>query len=297
MSGERELTILLDRRPTNMRIRDTGQAPYYPDVIMCIARSSGVILSMEIARPTDGHAPIVETARKALESVRHESAQVNVVFATRQDHVAAVLASAFAEEVKVQAGADFDPWDTAYIELDLRMGSGTGMLPYLWRGDITDAEVAAFFDAAADLYKARPWRWFSDANGLQMADPIAQGRTMVVAVMGSEGIARGIAIFDSARDYEAMVLHDRRPDVTYVALQRLKEVPHTVTAQAEEHRWTVVNKSAFPTMMRYRAGEVIPVSSDEVRRAAVALRAATAAAAAVRNVAGNAELHNPGSGT
>jgi len=273
-----DVEILTDCRPTNIRLHEKGQAPYYAGVVLCIERGSGFILSSEIVAPGEDDRAIVEAGRNALQAVRDQVPAAHVTFAVRQECAGAALTAAFGDEVTIATTCDFGPWDDAYVSFDERMGSGAGIIPHLWRGDITEPEVARFHEAAARFYRARPWRLLSDLDPIELPDPAARdGKRMVVIVMGSAGIARGIAILRSMKGYQALMAQRRPPSMTYVSFERLVKVPHTLVAEAEEHGWTVVNKSAFPLVTTTAGGRLSDSDGHDLRRATAALEAVVGA--------------------
>jgi len=279
-SDRSQVTILIDRRPTNICIREKNKAPYFMDLVLCVEGRSGIILGHAPAKPEEDDTVIAKAAREALGVLREQFGRVQVAFAVRQDRVEAALAAAFAsDEVVIEKPRSFDLWDEAYLEMDKHMGAGGTMLPYLWSGDLTEEEVAEFFEAAVQVYKSRPWRFFTDADILEIRDPRSKSGSLVVSVMGSEGMSRGIAVFPSMTHYEDVVLRDSRtPTALFVSFQQLARVPHTIAAEAEQHGWAVANKSAFPALMSVRKGKTVAAKGDDVRRATAALHAVSAAA-------------------
>jgi len=260
-----QVTILVDRRPTNVRVGEKGEW-YSPEVVLCVERASGMILSCELRKPEDDDL-VAETAGKAVEAVRAQFPQAQIIFAVRQDHVAGAIIAAFPENPRIARDVGFDSWDEAYLALDERMGAGGAALPYLWRGDISAEEVAEFFRVAAKVYKARPWRRLGDLDALMFPDLGPAKGKLVVAVMGSEGLARGIAVFPSRQHYDDVITGDRPPTATFVSFEKPSRVPPIIQAEAERHGWTLANKSAFPLLVRVRAGEPVMACGDDVRRA------------------------------
>jgi hypothetical protein len=145
-----QVETLVDCRPTNMRIYEKRQASFYASVALAVDRRVGFVFSVEAGAPAGEAQLTAAAARQALEIVREQAPAARVTFAVRQDRVAAALTAAFADEqVTVVSTRDFARWDEAYVSADERMGTGAGVIPHLWRGDITEAEVACFHDAAA----------------------------------------------------------------------------------------------------------------------------------------------------
>lgn len=267
------VTILVDRRPTNLRVREKGQQPFFPDVVMCVEQHSGMILSANLTPPEEGDGAIQQAVAEAAEALQRDRPGAAVTLLVRQDFVAAALHTPPpGSAVRMGRSAEFAAWDQAYLSMEQRMGGG-GMLPYLWHGDISADEVAEFFAAAAAVYQAQPWRFFTDAEPLEVPDPLSKHKRLIVAIMGALGVAPGIAIFSSPKHYEQVALEEGKATGLFVGYEPRGKVPHTVIAEAQRHRWPTVNKSAFPIMMRVRDGQPVAASGDDVRRACAALRA------------------------
>jgi len=269
------MRILVDRRPTNLQVKDKGEDGYCCDIVMCIEESSGHIVSSEILKPDDGDAAVVGCARQALEAIGRDAPGKRVAWLVRQESVAAALAAATrGPNIQLVPGDSFGVWDEAYLSMDAHMGSGGAMLPYLWRGDITPEEVAELFKAAAACYRLKPWRFLTDADVLEIPSPVAGEPALIVSVMGAGGIARGLALFDSEADLHRMMGDDEgRTNLVYASFERVRKVPYTVTEEAEQHGWVTAAKSAFPMVVRVRKGEPIPTSGDDLRRVTAAFQA------------------------
>ena len=268
------LRILIDRRPTNMQIRDKRTGDYCADVVMTVDQASRYLFKVEAIRPDAGGDAIVSAAQETLRSIRRDNPDVQAVWVARQHSVARALAAAFDEdEISIQPGDTFSPWDEAYLGMDRHMGSGGGMLPYLWRGDITEAEVAELFEAAALFYRMQPWEFLTDADLMKRQSLQPDEPPLLVSVMGASGISRGIVLFDTEDDFEAM-MDDKPPNnAVFASFEPPGEVPHFVTAEAEEHGWLVADASAFPMVVRVRKGKPIPCRGDDLRRVTAAFRA------------------------
>jgi hypothetical protein len=280
--GERQVRILIDRRPTNAHIGEKGRPGYYADIVMCV-EDSGFVFGAGTANPEEGDAAIVAQVEKVLRAVSDAAPGRPVLWMVRQGRVAeAVAARVGAENVLLAQGEAFAPWDEAYLSMDQHMGSGGAMLPYLWRGDVSEEEVAELFEAAADFSKVRPWQLIP-SDVLHRAPPAGPGEPpLLITVMGESKIARGLALFDTEADFQAM-MEDRLPhNVVYASLEPVAKMPHTVTEEAERHGWRLNSKSAFPMVVRVRHGEAAPYTGDDVRRVTRAFRLIGEAAGAAR---------------
>jgi hypothetical protein len=197
--------------------------------------------------------------------------------------VARALTAALPEARTVDApGEDFTPWDVAYLDLDRRLGSGSGVLPYLWHRQTTPELVAELFEAAAEFRALRPWQLLDDDNPVRVVSSRGEWRPLLVSVMGSAGIARGIAVFDAEADF-ARVMADRGfSGVVYVSFEVLSKVSHVVRAQAEQYGWKIANRASFPSLFRVRHGLPVPFLPEDLIRATAAFRGVSEVAREIR---------------
>ena len=277
----RTVQVLVDRAPTNIRVRKKRAGLYYPDVVLCVDQDSGVIHHHDLLHPDDGEEAVGVVAQAALAAVRQGNPSVRVIWVARGEQVAAALASRFGEaDVWSGSSEDFGLWDEAYIGMDRELGSRRGILPYLWRGDITAEEVGALFTAAAHYYRMKPWQFIPDSELLEMPGP--GGNRLLISVMGASGISLGLVLFDSEDDFERMQADGREANVVFATLERVADVPNTLRREAEEHGWEIADASAFPELLRWRKGEPVACSGDDLRRATAAFLALAEATSGYR---------------
>jgi hypothetical protein len=277
------IRILIDRRPTNLEVREKGTASYVAHVVMCVEEASGLILGQAVVKPDDGDEAMIAAAQETLDLIRQRAPGARVMWLVRQERLAGALAICFPDiESQIVPAESFAPWNEAYLGLDQHLGSGGRLLPYLVRGDITAQEVAELFQAAAHFYRARPWDFITDAGLLAIPSPKLDEPSLLVSVMGASGITHGLTIFDSEADFEHMNAGKRRVSALSVSFEPASTLPPTLTAEAREHGWPVAGESAFPLVMRVRKGKPVPSCGDDLRRATVALRVLAEATIAFR---------------
>ena len=278
-------TILMDRRPTNVRIKEKNAPVRFPDLVMCVEQESGLVLGIELLDAEGGDEAVIRVARRILEAAQQGAPAMKVLWVVRQEQVGEVMAGAFgSENVLLVTGVDFALWDEAYAALDGEMGGGGALLPHLWRGDISDQEVAEFHEAAALFYQAKPWRFWDDDDLLEISPPGAcpGPLPLLVSITGGAGIMRGLVIFESQAQFDRLLLDQGEPSGTFIGFEPLRKVPHLMVVEAEQQGWKVVNKSAFPTVMKVKDGQPEPCRGDDLRRTTVALRAASQALTDIR---------------
>ena len=286
MSGIRLCTtILMDRRPTNVRVKEKDAPVRFPDLVMCVEQESGLVLGIELLDAEGGDEAVIRVARRILEAAQPGAPAMKVLWAVRQEQVGRVMAGAFgSEHVLLVTGVDFALWDEAYAALDGEMGGGGALLPHLWRGDISEQEVAEFHEAAARFYQAKPWQFWEDDDLLEISPPgsCPGPLPLLVSITGGAGIMRGLVIFESQAQFDRLILDQGEPSGTFVGFEPLRKVPHLMVVEAEQQGWKVVNKSAFPTVMKVKDGQLEPCRGDDLRRTTAAFRAAGQAITGIR---------------
>lgn len=269
--------VLVDRRPTNLRIHEKGQEAYYAEAVMVVIQASGYVLGVEVVKPDEGDEVVGKLAWRAGDGLQQLAPAPRVVWVVRQERVRAAVAAALPEaRIVEQTGEAFFPWDEAFMSMEHHMGGGGGTLPYLWNCE--PAMVAEFFEAAAACYKARPWQYADDDELLEFPSPIEGDPPLLVSVMGGAGITRGVALMDSVESFERLLNDQGLPSSVFVSFDKTQRVPPTVRAEAEAHGWVVPNKSAFAVVMRLRDGDPLPYSRDDIRRLTAVLRGLAGAA-------------------
>jgi len=266
--------VLVDRVPTNMQVGRNPATARYPDLVLCVDQDSGFIYQHELLQPDEGDTGVGMAAEAALGRIHREAPGARVVWVTRREPVAAALAARFAEaDVWSESGESFRLWDEAYVAMDRQFGSRRGVLPYLWRGDVTAEEVAALFEAAARFYQTKPWESIPDSELIQRPNPDPGGRPLLFSVMGAVDISRGLVLFDSQDDHRRVMEDDRKANVVFATLEDVAQVPNTLRSEAEQHGWQLADKSAFPELMRMTGGEPGPCSGADLRKVTAAFRA------------------------
>lgn len=266
--------VLVDRRPTNMQIREKGAAGYYADVAMCVDAASGYVFGVEVLSPMQDDGAVLAVSQKVLEFLQARAPEYRVTWVARQEQVARLLASRFGgPNVVLESGESFGPWDEAYLAMDRDLAGGGMMVGYLWRRDISPEEVATLFEEAAHFYQLRPWQFVTDSELLEKPSPVPGEPPLLICVTGNAGISKGLALFDSRQQFEDMTCERGFDGVVHVGFERREKMPHTVVQEAEEHGWAVASKSAFPMVVRVRNGKPGACTGNDLRRATAALRA------------------------
>jgi hypothetical protein len=120
------------------------------------------------------------------------------------------------------------------------------------------AAMAAFFDAAADLYRATPWSAIaSDQHLLGVSIESLGLKHAVLSVIGQLGKSSGIVLFGSPAEYRRYLTAGaalargedaRMPAHFTLHFERGSELPTAIRKQIISHSWRVADAEAHPWM-------------------------------------------------
>ena len=119
--------------------------------------------------------------------------------------------------------------------------------------------VRAFADAAAEFYRAAPWRHLSDSDLIEVESPKPPRGMTCFVVLGAGRSIYGLGLYPDRRSYDRFL---RGQDGDYgasiatglsqVAFDRLEEMVHSDAALWIEHKLPVAGDEAYPLAMKYR---------------------------------------------
>jgi hypothetical protein len=122
--------------------------------------------------------------------------------------------------------------------------------------DVRPATVAAFFHAAAVLFRATPWATVPNDQSLFAVDIEAFGiRDAALSVIGQMGQSPGFILFSNLDDFEAfldaaeaMEHGEETAMPSYLALnfERGADLSAPLRQEIDEHRWEVAGANAYP---------------------------------------------------
>jgi hypothetical protein len=114
-------------------------------------------------------------------------------------------------------------------------------------------QVAEFFAAAAEFYRAAPWTHVSDSEPITLyADCWEDAKYAVV--MGQGGIAHGLALYDDPEDLEDLYLDDTMDPseiaCTAITFEHKDELTEDQWEEIQTHGWEVATEGAIPLALR-----------------------------------------------
>jgi len=145
---------------------------------------------------------------------------------------------------------------------------------------VTAAILADFYAAAADFFRAAPWRHLDDSQPIAICYP-PDAAPVYLVVMGNAEETFGLAIYD---DYQNLVatysqtpaeLMDKGTRWVSVMYDYPHYIPFAELDAIEAHRWPIVAEDAYPFLvaMLPSDSEVEPPTAAEIKLVTLALRA------------------------
>jgi hypothetical protein len=126
---------------------------------------------------------------------------------------------------------------------------------------VTIVQVGSFFEAAAQFYRARPWREISGDSVIRVASERFDSGPWYAVVMGQSGIEQGLALYEDLHLLSTLLtghLSDedsgRRTSAISVTYGEAFEIAPQDLDAVEEHGWPVAGPEAYPCVLRVNPG-------------------------------------------
>ncbi len=120
---------------------------------------------------------------------------------------------------------------------------------------VTVEVMRGFAEAAAEFYRAAPWRFLTGDDYLAIETIPADIGPAGAVILGAGGDTFGLGFFDSYEDFEATMAHgdpeemlDRRP--WSLSFENVEEVPMVDAHLWHEHHLPLAGPDAFPLLFR-----------------------------------------------
>ncbi|MEQ8279049.1 MAG: hypothetical protein RMA76_32925 [Deltaproteobacteria bacterium] len=265
-------------------VRD--EVPYHPSVLMWLGPSD-LILGSVIDHPDRIWDRVVESFRQAIDAplAGEPGAPSQVRVASRP--LAAMLREAFPDVRVVRAPTP--ELDAVFAGMFEHMTAQTAEeveASYL-DGGLEAELIERFFEVSAALYRTKPWTVARDEDCPFLLGVDALGiEDAFVTVLGGQGEAYGLLIFESADDFDAfadaasgvMAGGEPGPLPPYMALnfERGADMPKSLREEIARHGWGVAGAKAYPWLaVTDEGGSPVPPTDADVTLAMAAARAVT----------------------
>jgi hypothetical protein len=245
--------------------------PFKP--IVTLWMEGDKVLATEAAHPDERDAAFERSLRQALSAPMVGSPRRPTHVRVEDDEMAQIAERVLGDDVTVVLDETPEIYDVADA-----MDEATG--PDADRGYLTDkklapAAVAAFFGAAAALYRAAPWGLIPDDSVVFGVDAPELGvRGGAAVVVGQSGVQRGVLLFDSFKAYRLFreasegETGEELPGVAIFALDYEHDAAPALRAEVAAHGWPLPVADLFPVLRSIDAEAVErPLSTRDLRLA------------------------------
>ena len=128
--------------------------------------------------------------------------------------------------------------------------------------DVPSADIAEFFAAAAELFRAAPWTELDlDDHLLVLQSTALQLSDAVVIVLGRGGSLTGLVCFSSRADYvaylDALEHRTALPSHLTLTFHAADELSLGARDKIHDASWPIAGASAYPTVIAFNAGRRI----------------------------------------
>lgn len=231
----------------------TGEgAPFQPETLLWL-RPDGLVLGHDVGKPGEVLARACESLQRAIESPMVGQSHTPDRVRVASPALAEVLRAGWpAMNVVCEATPEID---AMFSKMRDSLLAEPERPTYLTPGLDADA-MAAFFRAAARLYRAKPWKVVPNDQCLFSIRIDALGvRDAVLSVVGQLGESLGFLLFSSGADFadflaaaEAIQRGEDLDLPTHLTLNfdRGAELDDTLRKEIATHGWEVAEAKAYP---------------------------------------------------
>jgi hypothetical protein len=236
--------------------------PYRPSIAVWIELPTGEILGNEVVPPE----AIVGAPGRLLQTILDSRSAGS----HRRPSRIRVADQSLAADLRGVVGASIPVDVEATPELDALLEAMIEGIPgeereasYLGDGRIPHGTVAELFTAAADLFRAAPWKTIDDDRVIRLDIPPLRVEGACVSIIGSLKQTRGFIVFPSLSGYEAFLdaveeMEEQRGrgpidlGEGWLALtfDRKADLPRTMRKEVTAHGWPVAGANAYPKIER-----------------------------------------------
>jgi hypothetical protein len=239
-----------------------------PWVALVMARPSGLILWHELFTDTPPSGALANALRMAIvrPAVGPSRRPREVVV---RDHDEALSLSELADEAGfVGTVAGELPLVTDAIESLVQEFLGGERPVVLTKAEgITPADLERFYTAAADFYRAQPWKRFAMDEVIALELDAAREKPRYALVMGQSGITQGLAIYFQLADIRT-IFESRRDDLSFDSFSIMFGEDSSIAPAdldaIEQFGCPVATPEAYPDALRVFPGQTVetPTAAD-----------------------------------
>lgn len=146
--------------------------------------------------------------------------------------------------------------DEAIAELTAFIAGQDNVPDALSAKRVTLDMMRSFAAAAAEFYRAKPWRYLCDEDLVAVESPFVDNALRYLSVLGNAGMTYGFGFYDSKKKFERFVSGDGIEAISkgsYWTLffDGIEELPFGDADLWEEHNFPLASPKAYPLAMSY----------------------------------------------
>jgi hypothetical protein len=233
----------------------TGEGePYRPWLTLVVSRTQNQVIvpDMSMARPDDGH--LLRVVLRAVREAGIRPERLDVADAGVAARLGGPLGRA---AIGVAASADgLAMIETVAESLAVAIAGPDTLRPLARVPGMTDDVQRALYAAAADFYRARPWRKLPSDTPLDIRGP--GDRLVHAVVMGQSGIQQGLAVYEDRTTLAAAMRGDEKAAARSTSLAVMYGEAFEIAARdhdaIQQRGFEVAGPEAWPLVIRMEPG-------------------------------------------
>jgi hypothetical protein len=251
--------------------------PYRPDVVLLLDPASGLLMDVNVFKREDSAEVIAAWIAQRVERLPRGPGRPRLRI--DDDELGSLLPQRLAPGWDVVV-APTPEASAALASLAAYLTASPGAGGHFSDGATPEA-VGRFFEAAARLFRAAPWRAASDSQILALDAPAFGYEHACLCIIGALGESLGVLVYRSIEEYLSLVRMTIRSEaitgpgvVTFaVNFDRSSGVPQRLRQEAKRRGWRV-ERGGFPTVAHIDPDAVLrPLGDRDYAFAAAMLEA------------------------
>lgn len=230
--------------------------PYRPETLVWLDGEFAV-LGTTLGRPGEVLALAARSLNDAITRPMHGKPHTPARLRVASEELAAVLRSSH-PSIEIVCAPTPEVDEVAALMREKLADPGDDEASYL-APDITPEQVSSFFNATAQLHRAKPWDVFPGSqNAIAVTIEKLNVREAALSIIGQMGQRFGFVFFSSLADHDAfanggVALQDgdkpKLPQHLALNFERSSEVPAELRAEVAQHGWELADPDAYPWLM------------------------------------------------
>lgn len=225
---------------------------FVPEALMWMD-GAGFIRHMAILEPGNQESQIQHSFIEAVESPVSGVAQRPITLRTDNAAIIDALTPIYSAEIEF-VSAEVPEMDDIAEEMAANFGEPN--VPTYHSLGISNSLVGSFFEAAAKLYKVKPWSYVTTDTcliGVTIKNLGVQNH--VLSIIGQQGVSFGALLFNNLDDYElytgiALAMDPEKiidiPAHRALSFEKGTEIDSQLRKEIMENQWAVAGANAYP---------------------------------------------------